>query len=119
MKVLIGTAAVLTVGAALALPAAARSKPPAHHTQRQAELNLLRAKRMIARWHVGFVDPSTGLVRSSTRASCRGHGRGVGGRYTLFDCTVAHGSRKVVLLYVAQRHNGFSVKVGRVSRSSG
>lgn len=97
---------LVTAGPALAKQASL----PRHVTARQAEQNVLAARHLLARWHVGLTDPKTGLVRPNTTAQCRGRGRGAAGRYASFDCTVRHRSATVVFTYIALRGNGFELR---------
>jgi len=89
-------AAVLATAALVAGPAAASL-----YSQRRAELNVLTAVRVLNRWHVGVVDPSSMTLRSNTSVSCRGLGRATAGRYRRFRCTLQYGNRRVKLLYTA------------------
>jgi hypothetical protein len=97
-------------GLATAAPAnASMSRSSPHTTPRQAEQNVLEARQMLTRWHVGLTDPKTGLVRPNTTAQCSGRGRAVTGHYASFHCTVRHGSVRVVFTYIALRGNGFEL----------
>lgn len=103
------TAAVLAAAFAgsLLVPLAAQSATAPTQTKRHAERNLLRATRMLARWHVGLVDPRTGLLRQNTTAACTGKGTRRNGGYHRFVCVLHHKKTTVRVLYVAQSGNGF------------
>jgi hypothetical protein len=104
LPLLLVSAALLAAGAAAA--SAASSAHP-RQTRQQAERNLLHATRMLRRWHVNLVDTKTGLLRQNTTASCRGVGRPVRAHYASFRCVLRHGSRHVLVRYLALRRNGF------------
>ncbi|HET7137529.1 MAG TPA: hypothetical protein VFI04_04185 [Gaiellaceae bacterium] len=84
-------------------------------TSRQAERNILRAQRMLARWHVGLVDTGTGLVKPNTTAQCRGRGRGFAHRkgaaraFFKFSCVIVNREHVVQVLYYALTGNGFEM----------
>jgi hypothetical protein len=71
-------------------------------TRRVAEVNVLRAAKLIGRWDPGLVDRSTGLVRSNVHVRCTGTGRAREGRYSTFRCVVAGGRSRLVVRYVAR-----------------
>jgi hypothetical protein len=100
----------------LAAVAQARSRPLPTTTSRQAERNILQAQRMLERWHAGFVDPQTGIVRPNTTAQCSGRGRGVarhkGGARAFFKfrCVIRNRQHVVAVIYYALVGNGFEVR---------
>jgi hypothetical protein len=79
-------------------------------TKLQAERNLLRATRLLARWHVGLVSPRSGLLLRNTTATCTGEGVPVSGRFARFTCVLHHGSTRVRVAYLAERNGGFAVR---------
>ena len=81
----------------------------ARHSKRQAEVNLLRATKVITSWRVGLIDPSTKLLRSNTVATCAGRGPAEAGRYAKFSCALRNGKIKVAVTYFAQRDGGFEL----------
>jgi len=92
---------------------AATSAPTPRHSKSQAELNLLHASRVLARWKVGLVDPRTNLLRGNTVAVCEGRGRPLEARYPRFVCALRTRTRIVSVSYWAQRSGGFEIrKVG-------
>jgi hypothetical protein len=101
--VLATLAVLLTAGAVFAAA-------PARQTRQRAERNLLGATRMVARWHMGLVDPKSGLLRLNTSAACSGRGRAVMRQYTHFVCILRHQGTVVRALYIAQSRNGFEVR---------
>ena len=103
------TAAVLVaaLAASLLVPLAAQAVTAPTQTKRRAERNLLHATRMLRRWHVGLVDPRTGLLRQNTTAACTGKGARRNGGYHRFVCVLRHSKTTVRVLYLAQSHNGF------------
>jgi hypothetical protein len=104
-------AVVAVVGSfAPALATAAAKTTPPRQTKQRAERNLLGATRMLARWHVGLVDPRTGLLRSNTIATCAGRGTAVRHAYREFNCVLRYRKTSVRLRYVVQSRNGFEVR---------
>jgi len=101
----IGTAltALLACQSAVAAPTPRQSKV-------QAERNLLRATRLLARWDVGLVSPHSGLLLQNTTATCTGDGTPVSGRYSRFTCVLHHRTIRVRVAYFVQRNGGFAVK---------
>jgi hypothetical protein len=99
-------AIVVALVAARAVLAAVQATPP-RQTKQQAEKNLLGATRMLARWHVGLVDPKSGLLRSNTTATCSGRGTAVARRYRQFLCVLRYRTTVVRVLYVVLNGNGF------------
>ena len=91
---------------AAAQPTAADIRSPAH-TEKQAEVNVLRvvARKWRARLMPGLVNPRTHLLVDNTEAVCRGRGAWRGGnRYSSFVCVVRphiHKARQG--LYVSYR----------------
>jgi len=94
--------------AAVAVTHSALAAGP-RQTKQRAERNLLSATRVIARWHVGLVNPKSGLVRQNTTAACRGAGAGTARGYSSFTCVVKHARTVVRVRYVALRRNGFEL----------
>ena len=87
LRVAIGTA----LAALLTCQVAVAAVTP-RHSKLQAERNLLRATRVLARWHVGLVSPHTGLLLQNTTATCSGAGTPDSGRYARFTCVLHHGT---------------------------
>jgi hypothetical protein len=103
-------AVVAVVGSfAPALATAAPKTTPPRQTKQRAERNLLGATRVLARWHVGLVDPHTGLLRSNTTAACSGRGTAIRHSYRWFTCVLSYRKASVRLRYVVQSRNGFEV----------
>lgn len=69
--------------------------------RRTAEIILLSAPRRLGRLAPALVDPKTQLLRTNTRASCRGLGTPVDRKYHVFRCVVTHAATRVVLRYTA------------------
>ena len=78
-----------------------------------AERNLISAQRMLARWHLGLVDPHTRLIRNNVWVRCSGRGKALRARYSLFRCVIGHRRTRVTMTYVALRRNGFEVRARR------
>jgi hypothetical protein len=104
---------VAALSALVCVPAALGA--PAWHTQREAELNLLRAPRLMARWHPSLADGRTKLVQRNVTASCRGRGVASRGRYASFTCDI-RGARVVVRARYFAQPRGFAVRKLYVSR---
>ena len=109
-------AAVLTIVAAVGIPASATARIESGQTKRQAEVNVLRTvqHRWGARRLPGLVNPKTHLLLDNTEAVCRGVGRVRPGRlYARFTCVVRpHLHRKRQGLYVSYRtrpHGRFTI----------
>ena len=98
---------LIAVGVALFVTGVSFAATQPRQTRRLAERNLLHATRMLARWHVGLVNPKPGLLLQNTTASCRGRGRSVAGKFASFRCVLHHGRRTVAVRYVALSKNGF------------
>jgi hypothetical protein len=98
LRRLCAIAAVFTfLGALAAAPASASL-----YTKREAEVNILKAVRVLNRWRIGVVNPATMTLRSNTSVACRGLGRvATGRRYARFVCTIKYRTRRVRLMYVA------------------
>ncbi len=79
-------------------------------TRLRAERNLIGAEKMLARWNVGLVNPSTRLLRTNVWVRCAGRGAAVAGRYTRFGCTVGYRRVRVTLTYVVLNGKGFEVR---------
>jgi hypothetical protein len=105
LRIAIGTALV-----ALAACQAAVAAPVPRQAKLVAERNLLRATRMLARWHVGLVDPRSGLLLQNTTATCTGEGTPAEGRFARFTCELHHGRIRVRVAYLVQQHGGFEVR---------
>jgi hypothetical protein len=88
---------------------------PTRQSKQRAERNLLNATRLLKRWHVGLVDPKSGLLRQNTTAVCTGEGKPVARAYPRFACVLKHEKIVVRVAYTALSHNGFEVH--RLSRS--
>lgn len=83
-------------------------------TKRHAELNILRSTRVLARWHVGAIDPRTHTLRSNTVATCTGQGRPTltasnARLYTRLVCRLRYRTQTVRILYIAQRGRSFEL----------
>jgi hypothetical protein len=96
--------------AALVVGQAAVAAPAPRQTKLVAERNLLRATRMLERWHVGLVDPRSGLLLQNTTATCTASGTPVGNTYASFTCTLRHASIHVRVAYLVLQHGGFQVR---------
>jgi hypothetical protein len=79
-------------------------------SKRQAELNILHAPVALGRLDKRLVNPRTHWFRNNTRAICRGRGSRRGLAWPSFVCTVSVGKSKLVILYLAQRRNGFEIR---------
>jgi hypothetical protein len=101
---------VLTLLAALLACQTAVAASVPRQTKLQAERNLLRATRLLARWDVGLVSPRSGLLLRNTTATCTGEGVPFSGRYARFTCVLRHGSTRVRVAYFAQPGGGFAVR---------
>jgi hypothetical protein len=96
--------------AALVVCQAAVAAAAPRQSKLVAERNLLRATRMLERWHVGLVNPRSGLLLQNTTATCTGSGGAVDNAYTSFTCTLHHGSIHVRVAYLVLQHGGFQVR---------
>jgi hypothetical protein len=111
---------ILTVFAAFAAAAtvlqsaAATAAPTPTTTRATAERHILGARRVLGAWRAGLTDPSTGLLRRNTTATCTGADRLPGPMHSLFTCIVRHGSASVEVTYVTLRRNGFELLRHRV-----
>jgi hypothetical protein len=74
--------------------------------KRQAEITLLHAGRALAALSPRLVDPRTRLVRTNTRAVCKGLGKGQKGMFVRFRCLIANGNARFLVSYVAFGQNG-------------
>jgi hypothetical protein len=111
MRALLTAAVVLTAALVLAAPAFARPT-----TKRQAELNLLRATRVLAHWRLAAVDPRTGTLRSNTAVSCAGRGTAISIRsgalaYRSFLCRLSHGTERARILYLTKPGRAFALRL--------
>jgi hypothetical protein len=94
---------VALLACTLAAAAAAGLQSP-----RRAELNLLRAPRMLARWDTSFTDPRTRLVRPTTIVVCRGVGKARAHRYARLRCTIRSPRVRVTVAYRSLGRYGFT-----------
>jgi len=110
---------VAALACALALAAHVRSAvaTQSRTAPRVAEVRLLRATRMLARWHVGIVDRKRNIVRRNTTAVCRGIGRWRTGGYRRLRCTIAYRRVHVHVVYVSLAGRGFEVRNRSVRRT--
>jgi hypothetical protein len=111
MKVIF--AAALVPMAALVLAAPASAQPT---TKRQAELNLLRSTRVLARFGLEAVDRRTDTLRSNTVVSCAGRGTFVSTRsgaraFRSFLCSLRHATERARILYVTKPGRAFSLRL--------
>jgi len=88
----------------------AAAVPPLGHTRLQAERNILRSVRLLARWKTPFVDTRYNTIRSNTRVSCSGSGRRIAGTYRAFICTITYRGYQLQVRYVAFDGNGFGLR---------
>jgi hypothetical protein len=105
---------VLLCLVSLAAGAASAAGEP-RQTRSTAERNLISAQRMLARWRVGLVDPSTRLIKNNVWVRCSGRGKAVQSRHTIFRCVLGHRRTRVTVTYVVLRRNGFEVRGRRVT----
>lgn len=98
----------LAVALAIVVPALASNAqtPLKRQTKRQAEITLLHAGRALAALSPRLVDPHTRLVRTNTRAVCKGLGQGQKGMFVRFRCLIANGNARFLVSYVAFGQNG-------------
>jgi hypothetical protein len=84
-------------------------------TKRLAELNVLRATTLLARWHVAAIDSRTQTLRSNTIVRCAGRGQYTvaktsgARRYLSFICTLQYRRESVRMLYTAGKGRHFSL----------
>ncbi len=91
----------------IALPSVAASqKPLERQTKRQVEITLLRASKALAALSPRLVDPSTHLVRTNTRAVCKGLGLPQKSMFVRFRCVIANGNARFLVSYVAFGQDG-------------
>ena len=107
--------AALFVLAAL-VPATALASISYRQTARQAEVNLLHATRTLGKYSRALLNPRTGLLENNSTAICRGIGTARARAYTAFTCTVSDARVRVIVRYIPQRQNGFSLKLIKVQR---
>ena len=86
-----------------------------HHTKVRAEQNILSARGMLGRWHVGLIDRRTALPRNNVWARCSGRGVAVDGRHTHFGCTIGYHRIRVTVTYLALQRYGFEIRNRRTS----
>ena len=104
---------LLAASAALALAPSAAAQPT---TKRKAELNVLRATRVLARWHVSAIDTRTQTLRSNTIVRCAGRGRYTVSKplgahhYLSFICTLRYRKESVRMLYTARTGKAFTLR---------
>ena len=113
-RIWISLAIVILMLPALASAGSTATTP--RHAKNQAEVNVLRATKVLASWRLNLVDPRTRLVRNNTSVSCRGRGRVVKARYPQFACTLRSAALLVSVSYSAKPNNGFTVRKLSVSR---
>jgi hypothetical protein len=106
----------LCAAGALVVPAYAASAP--RHSARQAQTNVLRASRVLGRFSPALLDARTKLIKNNSTATCRGVVDRRGTAASVFVCVVSSGRVRVQVRYLAQRHNGFELKLVRVWRSA-
>lgn len=104
-------AALFSAVLSLTLAPAAAARPT---TKRQAELNVLRATHLLARWHVPAIDARTQTLRSNTVVRCVGRGqysatRSEPRRYRKFVCSLRYRKRSIRLLYTTRRGRAFNL----------
>jgi len=98
------------------VPATALASTSYRQTARQAEVNLLHATRTLGKYSGALLNPRTGLLENNSTAICRGIGTARSRAYTAFNCTVADARVRVVVRYIPQRRNGFSLRLIKVQR---
>jgi len=100
--------AAFALALAIVVPALASTAqtPLNRQTKRQAEITLLHAGRALAALSPRLVDPRTRLVRTNTRAVCKGLGKGQKGMFVRFRCLIANGNARFLVSYVAFGQNG-------------
>jgi hypothetical protein len=94
--------AVLATAAGIALVLAAgasASRMPTRLTNRQVEIALLSTPRRLAKLAPALIDPRTRLLRTNTRATCRGLGAPIRAGYRSFRCVVSHARTRLLLRY--------------------
>jgi hypothetical protein len=101
-------AATLVVTLAVVSPASGSPgrTAPKRQTKAQAEITLLHATKALAALSPRLIDPRTRLVRTNTRAVCKGLGRARHGKYLRFRCVIANGRLRFLVSYVAFGQNG-------------
>lgn len=87
---------------------AAAASAAALQSPRRAEVNLLRAPRLLARWDASFTNPRTRLVRSTTVVHCRGLGTARSGRFAQLRCTIRSPRVRVTVAYRPIGRYGFA-----------
>ena len=105
MRLSASLAAFLAVVLLVAPPGSAAPSTP--QSKQRAERNLLNATLLLERWHVGLVNPKSGLLLQNTTAACTGKGRRLSGGYTRFVCVLRRRTLVVRVLYVALSHSHF------------
>jgi hypothetical protein len=100
------TASALALAVVVPALASNTQTPLKRQTKRQAEITLLHAGRALAALSPRLVDPRTRLVRTNTRAVCKGLGRGKNGMFVRFRCLIANGNARFLVSYVAFGQNG-------------
>ena len=104
---------LLSSTVALAFAGVAAAQPT---TKRLAELDVLRATKILARWHVAAIDSRTQTLRSNTIVRCAGRGHYTvaktsgARRYLSFICTLQYRRESVRMLYTAGKGRHFSLE---------
>lgn len=96
------------------VPATAFGRDDFRQTPRQAEVNLLHATRVLGKYSKALLNPRTGLLENNSTATCKGIGPSHAGAYASFRCVVADSRVQVYVRYIAQRHNGFELRLLKV-----
>jgi len=102
---------LVAVAAGTARAALLRSHNAPAQTALGAERRVLSSPRVFWRWGGTarrLVDPKTRLMRTGTKATCRGRKTTTG--LPTFVCSVHRGSDAVRLLYVARRTSAFTLR---------
>jgi hypothetical protein len=112
---------VAVLVAALALAPAAAANPT---TRRGAELRVLGATKLFARWHLAAVDARTRTLRPNTTVRCTGRGRASSTRggtvYPAYLCVLRYRTTRATILYTVGRGRSFNLHLlSRSPRTSG
>lgn len=105
---------VLVLSCALAWPVAAGARPT---TKRLAEVNILRATRLLAHWGSAAVDRKKGTLRPNTSVACAGEGkragRGSTATFSRYLCVLRYGTHRLTLVYTVGRGRSFTLRPAR------
>ncbi len=107
--ILLATCAASALAVSLIAPDVANAAL-ARQTQARAEINVLRAPRTLRRLEPRLVDPRSLLLRTNTKAQCKGLSGRLGTRWFYFVCTVTHDKVQLRLLYIAQTKHGCEIR---------